>query len=346
MEWLSEYGLFLAKTITFVIAAGVLIAIVASGKGKSGGKEGQLETRSLNEHFKSLEMSIRSSVMDEKAFKEWSKAQKKAEKTKQKQDKQKNSEAVTKPRMYVLDFNGDIQASAVTNLREEISAILLTAEKDDQVLLKLESGGGTVHGYGLAAAQLQRIKDHGLKLTASVDKVAASGGYMMVAVADEIVSAPFAIIGSIGVLAQIPNFHRLLKKSNIDFEQLSAGEYKRTLSLFGETTDKAREKLQVELEETHELFKSHIEGFRPQVDMSQVATGEHWYGKQALDLKLVDAIQTSDEYLMSKRDELDLIEISYSFKKGLKDKIPGLAASSVDSIVDKIWTRMLKQRHM
>ena len=108
--------------------------------------------------------------------------------------------------------------------------------------------------YGLAASQMQRIRDKKLKLTVCVDKVAASGGYMMAVVADKIIAAPFAVLGSIGVLAQVPNFHRLLKKHDVDFEMLTAGKYKRTLTMFGENTDKGREKFQEDIEDTHVLF--------------------------------------------------------------------------------------------
>jgi serine protease SohB len=212
----------------------------------------------------------------------------------------------------------------VENLRQEISAVLTIATPDDEVLVRLESGGGTVHGYGLGASQLQRIRDKDIPLTVSVDKVAASGGYMMACVANHIISAPFAILGSIGVLAQIPNLHRLLKKNKIDFEQLYAGEYKRTLTLFGENTEKGRAKMQEDLEDTHRLFKEFVKSQRPGLDIEKVATGEHWLGTRALELGLVDELKTSDDYLMSLRHEADLVRIEYTEKKKLLDKLSGL----------------------
>lgn len=226
--------------------------------------------------------------------------------------------------IFVLDFDGDIRASAVTSLRQEISAILTLARSEDEVVVRLESGGGVVHGYGLAASQLQRIRAHNIPLTVAVDKVAASGGYMMACVADKIIAAPFAIIGSIGVLAQLPNLHRLLKKHEIDFEQLYAGEYKRTLTMFGENTDKAREKMQQELQETHDLFKAHVKDQRPQLNIGKVATGEHWFGSRALELGLVDHLQTSDDYLMAARFDTRLILLNYTAKKTLLNQLADL----------------------
>ena len=139
-----------------------------------------------------------------------------------------------------------------------------------------------VHTYGLAASQLHRITRAGIPLTVSVDKGAASGGYLMACVANTIIAAPFAIIGAIGVLAQIPNFNRALKKVDVDYEVMTAGEHKAPITMFGEITDKGKNKLQQELEETHDLFKGFITQHRPQVPVHEVASGEVWYGQQAI----------------------------------------------------------------
>ena len=230
-------------------------------------------------------------------------------------------------RIYVLDFVGDLRATPVASLRREISAILTLADARDEVLVRLESGGGVVHGYGLAASQLQRIREHNIKLTVSVDKVAASGGYMMACVADQLIAAPFAFIGSIGVLLQTPNFHRLLKKNDIDFDQLHAGEYKRTLTLFGENTEPAREKAQQELQEMHELFKQHVKTQRPSIDIEQVATGEFWLGARALQLKLIDRLQTGDDYLMQARNDAQLVQVCYAARKTLLERMAAMTSA-------------------
>ena len=216
-----------------------------------------------------------------------------------------------------------------------LTAILTVADKKDEVVIILESGGGPVHGYGLGASQLKRIRDKEIKLTAAVDKVAASGGYMMACVADNIIAAPFAIIGSIGVLAQIPNFHRLLKKMDIDFEQITAGDYKRTLTLFGENTDKDREKFKEELEDTHRLFKEFVKDSREKVDIDKIATGEHWYGKRAIDLNLVDELITSDDYLSKAAKEADIFEVKYERKKPVTEKLFSFCANLLDSIYER-----------
>ncbi|MGM7371337.1 protease SohB, partial [Acinetobacter baumannii] len=225
-------------------------------------------------------------------------------------------------KIFVLDFIGEIQASAVENLREEITLILATAKAGrDRVVVRLESPGGMVHGYGLAAAQLVRLRDAGFHLTICVDKVAASGGYMMACIANEIISAPFAVVGSIGVVAQVPNFNRLLKEHNVDFELYTAGQYKRTVTMFGENTPEGKAKFEEELQQTHVLFKHFVEKYRPQLNVDKVATGEHWYGQDALDLNLVDKLQTSDEYLLALLPQHDVYVINTRKKATLGEKL-------------------------
>ena len=237
-------------------------------------------------------------------------------------------------KVYVLDFKGDMAASAVESLREEITLILATAKAGrDRVVLRLESPGGMVHGYGLAAAQLVRLRDAGFNLTICVDKVAASGGYMMACIANEIVSAPFAVLGSIGVVAQVPNFNRLLKEHNVDFELYTAGQYKRTVTMFGENTEEGKAKFEEELQQTHVLFKHFVEKYRPQLNVEKVATGEHWYGQDAMDLNLVDKLQTSDEYLLSLLTQHDVYLIQTRRKPTLGENARSFLVSSSTSVV-------------
>ena len=241
--------------------------------------------------------------------------------------------------MYVLGFDGDVKASATESLREEISAVLPQIEKGDEVLVKVESPGGMVHSYGLASSQLQRIKNAGVPLVIAVDKVAASGGYMMACVADRIIAAPFAVLGSIGVVAQLPNFHRLLKKNDVDFELFTAGEHKRTVTMFGENTDKGREKFVEELEETHVLFKNFVSANRPALDIGKVATGEIWYGQNALEEGLIDELQTSDAFVQGRLADWDVFEVTFSQKKNWQEKLGLAAESALEKSFLKIWQR-------
>lgn len=281
LEFLLDYGLFLAKIATVVIAIIAILVIAKSVGGKSSAIKGELEITNLSEHHKQTIEQLEHHLHDDAFIKARDKAEKKAEKEKvksrgkevKKAAKEGELDSKREPHLFVLDFNGSIDAKEVASLREEVTAVLAVAREGDEVLLKLESGGGMVHGYGLASSQLDRIKAAGLPLTISVDKVAASGGYMMACIADKIVSAPFAIVGSIGVIAQLPNFNKLLKKHDIEFEQLTAGEYKRTLTMFGENSDKAREKFKEELEETHGLFKDFIRDHRPALDLEKSSNG-------------------------------------------------------------------------
>ncbi|WP_337161308.1 protease SohB [Vibrio alginolyticus] len=347
MEFLLDYGLFLAKIITVVAAIIVLLIIAKSTGGKSGAAKGELEITNLSEQHKQSVEQLEHHLHDDAFIKARDKAVKKEEKEKNKSrekeikqaSKDGSLDSKREPHLFVLDFNGSIDAKEVASLREEITAILAVAREGDEVLLRLESGGGMVHGYGLASSQLDRIKAAGLPLTISVDKVAASGGYMMACVADKIVSAPFAIVGSIGVIAQIPNFNKLLKKHDIEYEQLTAGEYKRTLTMFGENTDKARDKFKQELEETHVLFKDFIRERRPSLDLDKVATGEHWFGTQAKELGLVDDISTSDDIVVAACKDKTVLSVHYVQKKKLADKLAGVAGKVADSVILKLAER-------
>ncbi len=303
MEFLSEYGMFLLKAITFVVAAVFLVGGVAAA-GRKPKSKSSLSVTSLNKAYEETQQQITKEVMG------------KLPKVK-KSKKNKKKDKANKPSVFVLNFNGDIKASQVEQLRHEITAILSIATKKDEVVIKIESPGGSVNGYGLAAAQLQRIRDQEIPLTACIDKVAASGGYLMACIANKIIAAPFSIIGSIGVVAQMPNFHRWLKKNEIDVELLTAGEYKRTLTLFGENTEKGREKFQEDLEDIHQAFKQAILNNREQVKINKVSTGEHWLAQDALALHLVDALQTSDDYLLSKLAQMNLYEITLQSKPSL-----------------------------
>jgi len=344
LEYIYEYGLFLAQAVTLVVAVLVLVAGLFSigQRQKESRHEGHIEIRHLNEKYKQIGETIQSVVADDATLKKVHKAEKKAEKQKAKALKKASKKgeedaAAQRKRLYVLGFEGDLKASAADNLREEISAVLPQIREGDEVLVKVESPGGLVHGYGLAASQLQRIRDAGVPLTIAVDKVAASGGYMMACVANRIISAPFAVLGSIGVLAQLPNFNRLLKKHDIDFELYTAGEYKRTLTIFGENTEKGREKFIEELEQTHVLFKDFVAANRPGLDMDKIATGEVWYGQQAVERGLVDALQTSDAFLQERLGDWDVFDVRFVHKKNWQEKLGLAAENAMEKTFFKLW---------
>ena len=331
ISFFSTYGLFLAKSLTVVVAilaafAGI-VAIASKNKLKSKEK---LEINKLNEKYEEIKELLNNETLEKDDLKQ---LKKKEKKEKAQQKKQGKDFPNKKLRTFVLEFNGDLKASDVENLREEITAILTVATPKDEILIKIDSSGGTIHGYGLAASQLQRIRDHKIPLIASVDKVAASGGYMMASVADRIIAAPFAIIGSIGVIAQIPNFNRLLKKHDVDFEQIMAGQYKRTLSLFGENTKEGRAKMQHEVDEAHVLFKEFVAINRPVVDIDKLATGETWYGTRAKDIRLIDDIMTSDDYLLQACEKANIFKVEYSIRKNLTERFGISIQKSVANIL-------------
>lgn len=341
---LTGYGIFILEILTILLLILAIVGLVISYRQHNKSKIGELEIKDLSEEFDHQVRVLRDFNLSEEELKQQAKAEKKAEKQKAKKRKEKLKkyeilDDEKKSCVYVLDFHGDISASETTALREEISAILNVAKPEDEVLLRLESPGGIVHDYGFAASQLSRLKQKGIKLTIAVDKVAASGGYMMACVADKIVSAPFAVIGSIGVVAQIPNVHRLLKKYDVDVDVMTAGEFKRTVTVLGENTEKGKQKFQQELEETHKLFKQFVSQNRPCVDIDKIATGEHWFGQQAIELQLVDEILTSDDLILEKMKEKHVLSVKYHLKKSLIKKLGHQAEESAVNIIHRYTTK-------
>lgn len=323
MDFLYDYGLYLAQTLTLVIGIIVVLMVFASlfMKDKKVGKE-KLHVKNLNDKLQKLQNRLNQAVLN--------KADLKIAEKKLKHQQKEQAKTKDRHRVFVLEFDGDIKASAVETLRNEITALLTMVTPKDEVVIKLESPGGMVHSYGLAASQLQRLRENNIPLTVCVDKVAASGGYLMACVADKILAAPFAIIGSIGVIGQVPNFHRLLKKNNIDFEQITAGEFKRTLTLFGENTNKARDKFKEDLEAIHLQFKQFITENRPKVVIDQVATGEHWLAAKAQKLNLVDGLMTSDDYLLYASKKSDIYQVNFMARKSLLERLTQQVQSRIE----------------
>ena len=336
MNFLLEYAGFLARAVTVLVVIIVILAMVAALRSRGRTRAGELLVTSLNDFYSELKETVELNVLDKTQLK----ARRKVKSAQEKQDKKTG---LHKPRVFVLDFDGDIKASAADSLRHEITALLAVAEPTDEVVLRLESGGGMVHSYGLASSQLARIREAKIPLTVCVDKVAASGGYMMACIGDKILSAPFAVLGSIGVVAQLPNIHRLLKKNNIDVEILTAGEYKRTLTVLGENTEQGREKFLQDLQTTHDLFKQFVVQYRPQLDIDAVATGEVWLGTDAQAQQLVDVLQTSDEYLSKRAAEADVYALQFVQKKSLQERVGLTAGAAVEHIADKGWERLQRR---
>ena len=335
LEFLAEYGLFLLKALTIVIAIIVVISFAAAA-GRKAHTEG-LEVEDLNKKYRNIADALRKAVSTKDEAKQ-------AAKERKAEDKQRAKEPSGRSRSFVIDFKGDLKASAVESLREEVTAVLEVAGKDDEVIVRLENHGGVVHEHGLAASQLARVRDRDIPLIICVDKVAASGGYLMACVASKVYAAPFAILGSIGVLAQIPNFNRMLDSHGVDFEEVTAGKYKRTVTMFGKNTDEDRAKLKEELEDVHALFKEAVAKYRQDLDLEKVATGEYWYGTRALELGLADELLTSDELLGAKAADRDLYKVTWKVKQPLQKRL----MSNVDSAIEKVdeagWRRRFESR--
>lgn len=333
MQLIFEYLLFFAKILTVIVTLVILFSMLMTQRRKT--RLGSLEIKDLSENYTQIKETMLSSIMssdDAKAYFKQKQKQKKLElkaaKLTRKLAKKNSKDNVNKiekdkAKLYVLSFNGSIDAREVEDLREEITAVLSVITPEDKVAVKLESPGGVVHGYGLAASQLMRFRERRIDFSVIVDKMAASGGYMMACTANKIIAAPFAIIGSIGVVAQIPNFHRLLKKNDIDVELQTAGKYKRTLTMFGENTNEGRQKFKEDLEDVYDLFKRFVKKNRPHIDINQVATGEHWFATKAKENGLVDEIGTSDDFILSHLADYKILSVEYRRQKKLADRLVG-----------------------
>ena len=334
---MMEVLIFALKALVIVLSIGALIVLVAVMAARANQKS-ELEVEPLHRKYKDLAYFLKSFTSSKEELKE--------EKKKRKAEKKHEKEEPPKKKVYVINFDGDINASQTDNLREEVTAVLQTATPQDEVVARVESPGGVVHGYGLAAAQLLRIRERGIPLTVCVDKVAASGGYMMACVANRIVAAPFAIVGSIGVVAQVPNFHRILKKHDVDYKEYTAGEYKRTVGVLNEITPAAEAHFQERLHDTHKLFKNFVHQFRPQIDLAKVATGDYWFGEEAKLLGLVDELKTSDDYLLSFEKDTSIFELKYEIKESLSDRLSGVLGKAVSRAMTQILTRLENQKFL
>ena len=332
MEYVFDYLSFLAKAVT-IIAALVVIIVAAGARRSHRPSEGRIQVIRINDRLRALRSTVQHAVTP-------AARRKKLTRQENREQKRERKTVPDRTRVFVVNFNGDFAASQLDCLAQEITAILTSAQEGDEVVVRIESAGGLVHAYGLAASQLARVKGKGIRLVAAIDKVAASGGYMMASVADRIVTAPFAIVGSIGVVAQLPNVHRFLKKRDVDVELLTAGEYKRTLTVFGQNTDSGRAKFQEEIEDIHALFKAFVGDHRPDVDLDAVATGEAWYGQRAIERKLVDQLCTSDEYLLAACDDKDVFEVRWIVPEKPIDRILHQFSTAMNSLIDRVLGRL------
>lgn len=313
MDFFVDLAAFLIKAgilaAASVFVLGSLIGMIRRARMDPG--QDHLRVTYLNEELADHSLSILNAMMPPKAFK----------KLARRQQQELGVKSRTRPKTFILDFFGDLAASSVDALRQQINALLLVLEEKDEVLVRLESSGGKAHAYGFAAAQLGRLKGENRRLVVSIDRVAASGGYMMACVADHIIAAPFALVGSIGVLAMVPNFHRLLQQFNVDYDEFAVGENKKNISLLGANTEEGKQKFIQDMEEFHRDFKGFVAEHRPAVKIDEAADGDVWYGEKARTLGLVDELKTSDDFLLERIKERDLFRVEFVESKPLRKRL-------------------------
>lgn len=318
MEFIYDMLSFVLKSVIIVFAIAAVIGIM-NRESKQGGK---VKVTYLNDKFSQLKNLFMSDKLRKKL---------------------KPVERSYKSRTFVLDFKGSVMAPEVSSLSKEIDAILSAGNSSvDDVILNIQSPGGAVTGYGLGAEQIQRLRTAGFKVTATVDEVAASGGYLMASVANKIVASKFAIIGSIGVVAQMPNFKDLLDKVGVNYEVITAGKFKRTLTMVQENTEEHRVKFKEDLEQIHAVFKEHVAHYRPDINIDDVATGEHWLAADAIKRGLIDEIKTSDSLLreVADKNESQLVHLKFSQPKPLSKRLKDATASVITTVFTDIIAKM------
>ncbi|MDY3107507.1 MAG: protease SohB [Succinivibrio sp.] len=362
MEFLANWGLFAVKLVTVLVFVFLLVSLLISlamqAKAHNEDDKDKIKFKFTNlfnfykDNVDKLDAAIDEfdESKSDKEKKAYLKQKVKALKTAPEKLREEKAERIKKAEeqgefcpehLYVIDFDGDARASQVDELTSKVNLILAKATDKDEVIIKLTSPGGVVNGYGLCASQLERIRNKGINLVACVDTVAASGGYMMACVASKIVAAPFSYVGSIGVVAQIPNFNKVLKNHDVEYEQVTAGKYKRTLTMFGENTPEARDKFKQEITLIHNRFKAIVAKYRTKLDIENIATGEYWLAEDAKELNLVDQISTFDEYLQNRLDFTKVCAIKISIdkdeKKSLKDILKKL-------LMAKTWIKTVRKQ--
>lgn len=250
-------------------------------------------------------------------------------------------------KVAVLKFKGDIRASARFAFAKLVDEVVLNAREFKEVVVVVESPGGGVSEYGMLFAELERMRkcEENFQLTVVVDTVAASGGYLMSLPAHKILAAPFAMVGSIGVVSFIPNIRELLEANKIKPRTFTAGDFKRTVTLTDEGDEKSAEQYKQQLALIHEQFKQALKKYRPQVELEKVATGEAWLASTTVEkeLQLVDGLNTSHALLLEMNQSFDLVE--YSSKAERKTFLKRILGCDDEnqSIVDQIVTKFVDE---
>ncbi len=249
------------------------------------------------------------------------------------------------PRLAVLRFQGlrDLNASGDQRLSEAIDEVLVNRDHFEEAVVIIDSPGGTTHGYGHAYALLERLSASGLKVTACIDRIGASGGYLMALPADRILAGPFAIVGSVGVVAGIPNVKRLLEEKGVSYRLFVAGDKKRVVHFADDDGPEVREYMDEKLAGIHTQFLQAVEKHRgDRVKLDEVRSGDHWSAEESVEkgLGLVDELQTSAEYLLERNREVALVMIER--RVDITERFAGYLAARLSARVASLFTRWLR----
>ncbi|WP_343192796.1 S49 family peptidase [Buchnera aphidicola (Taiwanaphis decaspermi)] len=301
MEFIYSYILFIIKTLSvlFFLHLFSKIIIIYILKKNDIYLNNTLKVELLNNHYKKLKNDL--SFFQKKKI-----------------INQKNVYN-KKSNLYILDYNDKIKKNKIKKLREEISSIILVAKKNDEVLLRLENTSDIVYEYGLVIAQLQRLRKKGIKLIISIDKIVSNGGYIIACVADHISASPFSIIGPINIVVNIPNIDKYTQTSNLN-NQLNDCNTFTKLTLIKNNTKIYVNKIFNKLDIKKYIRNSFIKDMRPSLNLNKIFNQNYWIGENAINEKLIDSINTSDDILFSKKDTHNLLKIKYVYKSNIVEK--------------------------
>lgn len=244
----------------------------------------------------------------------------------------------------VIAGTGDYYSGYITP--EYFLDMIEMAEDDERVkaiVLRVDSPGGTVAASEEIATY---VKECEKPVVVSVGDVGASGAYMISSQADSIWANPGSSVGSIGVIAQIPNVSGLLDMVGVEFQTFTAGEYKDAGSAYRDLTKEEEALIQGEVEEAYDQFIDIVAEGRglERAKVEELAIGWTWSGVRAKELGLVDEVGTYRDALEDAAErggiEGDYEIVTYEDEFGdilgtllsLTDRLGGLDAISSEAL--------------
>ncbi|HIQ50372.1 MAG TPA: signal peptide peptidase SppA [Nautiliaceae bacterium] len=177
-------------------------------------------------------------------------------------------------------------------LQKVLSDLDSIEENYDGIILKIDSPGGDAYSTKKIAERIKEINKK-IPIVACIDQIATSGAYWLASSSDYIVADDFSIVGSIGVYASYLEFTGLMEKLGVKYNRIVFGKYKDILSPFKNLTEEERKLIERKINYIYEYFVKEVaknRGLNYSFVKEKIATGEFFFGYEAKELNLVDAI--------------------------------------------------------